>query len=956
MDEAKKVNTQEKEEVKKEVKPKKSKLRKILVLIFVAILVVGIAISLRGGYLQALELGESYTEVFWTNVTYRYATIGVNFVLIFIAVYVANRSIHKGLKSFFEVEKRQMPKLPNKSLAFVIATIVSVLLSGIFTEKLMLMLNATYFGVNDLIFGHDIGYFIFQKPFIELIIFYFVGLILALTIYSVAYYIIAFNVCFDGIDRETLKKSKLVKQLLRNVMLIAIGISLLVFVKTQDIVTQGMLKLNDKEVTQIYGAGLTSATINLWGYRILSVVIIVSVYLAIRAFKNSNIKKVILSIIAVPTYLVGLFVVMLTFQLVFVNSNELDKEKKYIAENIEKTKNAYGINVSEQVLENQGNLTYEEVNQNQDVLNNVAVVSKEAVLETLKEEQTNLGYYSYNKTAIASYPLEGENTLIYVTPREILSGDTRTYNNKTYEYTHGFGTIISSATNTDENGKIAYIQKSFEGAENKIEISQPRIYFGLETNDNIIIKSENKKEFDYPTKDANVSMENSYEGNAGLHLNFLDRLALGVKEGNLKLAFASGITDESRILTNRNIRKRAKSIMPYLTYDQDPYMVINEEGKLIWVLDAYTTSNSYPYAQHINILNENGTKSQINYIRNSVKVLIDSYDGSMKFYITDRTDPIVMAYRNIYPGLFEDIEESVPQDIASHFKYPTYLYNIQAEVLTRYHNVKPDVLYRSDDVWEIATHTTSKTLKGTGATMEPYYTMVKTVDQDTARLGLVLPYTPYGKQNIISYLVGSYDEKGNANLTVYRFPEDSNMVGPVQLDKQIEENEKIAAEVQKLNETGTKVTRNMIIVPIGHKLLYVEPIYQTRLNESEIPVLKKIIVASGNKVAMGDDLVEALRNLVSDRNSVDIEVENTDSIEDLVDTIIKANNNLKASSDTKDWEMIGKDIKKLQELITKLEETKIEEEKEAKKNKIENNQVNTTTNEMVNSDKLTNSL
>lgn len=193
--------------------------------------------------------------------------------------------------------------------------------------------------------------------------------------------------------------------------------------------------------------------------------------------------------------------------------------------------------------------------------------------------------------------------------------------------------------------------------------------------------------------------------------------------------------------------------MPYLAYDENPYMVINSEGRLIWVLDAYTTSNYYPYSQRT-ILSQNGvTKTEINYIRNSVKVLIDSYNGTMKFYITDRTDPIAMAYRNIYPSLFEDLEETIPQDISSHFVYPEYLYNIQSEVLKRYHNVQPDILYRNDDVWDIATHNTGKVLTKTGTQIKPYYTMLKAKDNDKSSLGLVLPYTPYDKQNVISYLV-----------------------------------------------------------------------------------------------------------------------------------------------------------------------------------------------------------
>lgn len=226
----------------------------------------------------------------------------------------------------------------------------------------------------------------------------------------------------------------------------------------------------------------------------------------------------------------------------------------------------------------------------------------------------------------------------------------------------------------------------------------------------MVTNSNNKKEFDYPILDANVieNKENVYDGQAGLQLNLIDRLILSIKEGDIKLALSSSVTKNSKILTNRNIIERAKKIMPYLTYDENPYLVVNSEGKMIWVLDAYTTSNEYPYSQRTTINANSVNKKEINYIRNSVKVLIDSYDGTIKFYITDKNDPIIIAYKKIYNNLFT--EEEIPEDISSHFIYPEYLYNIQAQMLTRYHNIKPDVLYRSDDIWDTANYNTGKVL------------------------------------------------------------------------------------------------------------------------------------------------------------------------------------------------------------------------------------------------------
>lgn len=909
----------------KEKKPKKSKRRMLLVFAFLIILAIISYVSLRGSYLEMAEIGENYIEVFFQSLQYKVAIAGINFIIVFLATYITTRFIKKGLKKFFDDEKKEMPKLPNKSISLVIAAIVSIFAANFLTQNVMLALNNTWFGINDPIFNMDIAYYVFQKPFIELVIGYIIAIFIGLTIYLAAYYIIVFNVYFDGIDVQTLKKNTFLKHIMTNIMIIAIGIACLTFVKSQDVVFGNFLKIDTETPTYLSGAGATDVFIKVWGYRLLAVVIVVSVFLAIRYFKQRNTKKTIIALLTVPGYLVIMFLVMTVFQIAFVKPNELDKEKKYIAYNIENTKNAYNVNIEEVDLTNGGeSINAEEVKQTEEVLNNVAIVDSSVTVKALEEYQKNLGYYSYRNTKLQEYNIDGKDTLVYSTPREIIASGDRTYNNKTYEYTHGYGTVLTSAVNTDENGNINYIQKDFDGADQKIKVSQPRIYFGLETNDTIITNSKNKKEFDYPIN-TTTNAEYTYDGQAGIKANFLDRMIMGIKERDFKLAFSTNMTEDTKILTNRNIIERAKKIMPYLTYDEEPYLVINDEGKQIWVLDAYTTTNKYPYSQETTI-EKNGTRSKINYIRNSVKVLIDAYDGTVKFYITDRSDPIAMAYRKIYPSLFEDLEQSIPQDVAKHITYPEYLYNIQSQILTSYHNVQPEVLYRSDDLWDIAMYSNTKTNSVKGTAVTPYYTMVKTIDETNSQLGLVLPYTQYGKQNIISYLVGTYDEQNNGKLKLYKFGTDANVIGPMQLDAQIEQDETISKELSTLNVTGTKTIKNMILVPINNKLLYVEPVYQVLLNESEVPTLKKVIVASGNKVAIGNNLEEALTNLVS-KYAVNIEVESTDNAKDLVNAIIKANNNLMQSTTNNDWEMIGKDTQKLQTLISQLEKLMKEEEK-----------------------------
>ena len=909
------------EEIKQEnkVPKKKNKTRMILVILFLIIFAIGNYVSLRGSYLEYQELGSNYINIYQTNLKYKYIIMGINFVFLYIVMYFTNIGIKKGLKEFFDEEKKEMPKLLNKSLALVISAIGSVVVSNLLLNKILLLSSNTSFGITDPIFNLDISYYMFIKPIIEFFIIYFIGLIVGLTIYMVLYYIIVFNNQFDGIDRKTLKQSKLMKKGIRNLKLVTIGIALLTLLNTQNIILQKFITLEDD--VELTGAGFTESTVKLWGYRIFAVVIVASIFTAIKYFKQSSMKKVLISLATLPVYLVSLFFVMVIFDAVFVNSNELDKEKQYIAYNIDYTKNAYGINVKEENLNYSGTITVDEVDNNEDILDNIAIINTDAVVKTLEDSQTNTGYYTYRNANIGKYNIDGKEKLVYLSPREISSGD-RTYNNKTYEYTHGYGEIITSASKSTETGNVEYVQKATSN--DKIKISQPRIYFGLETDGTIVTNTKNKSEYDY-TDESGKDYEYSYNGKAGLSLGFLDRIVLAIKEGNINLAFSNSITNDSKILINRNIRERAKKALPYLLYDENPYSVIDDNGNIIWVLDAYTVSSDYPYSSYSNIV-YNGSKQKINYIRNSVKVLINSYDGNMKFYITDRTDPIAMAYRNTYKTLFEDIDSKIPEDVSKNFIYPQYLYNIQSKMITLYHNVKPDVLYRSDDIWEQAKYnTTMQTTKATGTVLSPYYTMLKTTDSDKDTLGLVQTFTPSGKQNIISYLVGSYED-GTSKLKLYKYASDNNILGPMQLDTQISQDETISKELDALNVTGTKITKQMIIVPIQNTFLYIEPIYQTMINESDVPVLKKIIVASGNKVAIGNNINEAIKNLLS-QYAVDIEIENTDDLQGLIDAIIKANNNLTESNKNNDWEMMGSDIKKLQGLVNSLEKLQEEEKK-----------------------------
>ena len=377
--------------------------------------------------------------------------------------------------------------------------------------------------------------------------------------------------------------------------------------------------------------------------------------------------------------------------------------------------------------------------------------------------------------------------------------------------------------------------------------------------------------------------------------------------------------NDSKIITTRNVLERAKLLLPYIEYDENPYLVLDDAGNLVWVIDGYTTSCNYPYSQITTITKENGNKEKINYIRNSVKVLVNSYTGETKFYITDRNDPIIMMYRNMYPDLFMDLEKKIPESISKNLLYPEYLFNIQANVLRTYHDITEDSLYRADDIWNLETDGEKE--------LNSKYTIFKTLGSSKSQFGLVKTYTKEGKESVTSYITAYYED-GSPKLGLYKFSADSNIIGISQLNSLIEEDETISADLETLDVSGVKMVKDVIIVPIANTLLYVEPIYQVRANELETQVLKKVIVSSGNKVAIGDNLEVAIENLLSDKNSVKLEYVDMEDIDQVIDSIIEANTNLKESIESGNLEMIGKDLSTLEKLLEQLEILRNEEEKE----------------------------
>ena len=542
------------------------------------------------------------------------------------------------------------------------------------------------------------------------------------------------------------------------------------------------------------------------------------------------------------------------------------------------------------------------------------MVTPDVVKETLENNTDNKEKKSLYKYGNPNLVKNGD-AYDYLTTREIDDKD-KTLTNKIYKYTHGNFGILTSSSKVNKNGYLLNVSEKFEGQElNGTKIKEPRLYYGENTNSNAIVNAKDIKEYDYPTSTL-TNKENNYNGKGGIKLSLLERIALAVTKGSTELIFNNNIVENTKVLLNRQIIERAKKILPNIRYDKDPYLVTKDDGGLAWVIDGYTVTSRYPYSQKVSIEADKGGKERINFIRNSVKVVIDAYNGTVDFYVTDTTDPFISTIMKTYPTLFKNYNE-LSENIKKQMRYPQYLFDIQAKVLTTYHNSDVDNIYRADDRWEVAEVSGSGTRSSTSM-----YTLLKKGDE--LKPAIITTYTPEKRKNIVSYLVGQ-TENGANKLTMYRYNEKSELSLSF-IDTQIEKDEKVQKEMRELTTLGTELKTVRILLPYEDTTLYIKSIYQVFLNEDSVPVLKKVIVANKGKVGIGNTLKEAMQRMLTE-NAIDIDVRDLANEDELKDAIIKQNKTLKDVMKQGDFEYTGKDIQRLIKLVDQLEEVSKEKKK-----------------------------
>ena len=863
-------------------RPKKGLSFVVMVIVVILVLLIGCAGFLTN-WMWFDSLG--YEKVFWTKFLSQ-LEIGVP---VFLAAMLLVRIYLKSLKKhyFIEVESHEIPdeKRLNKiswGMSVVFGLLVGLTAGASTWMDFRQFANATSFGLKDPLFHLDISFYVFKLAFLTKANNIVLGIVVGVVIITLLYYGILITVrtpdMFEWEPEEPegpetsgenaipftrkyrnkpsekrtldLNNSNMIQLLhIASGKLTLLGIVFYLMVAMDFLMRQ--FDLLHVHTGAVYGAGFTDVNVKLWVYRLIMVLSIVGAVTLCHHMHRKEPKKLVRIPIAIVA--VGLLggVVSFAVQNLLVSPDEINKESKYLERNISYTRHAYGLdNIKVEEFPAEQNLNQQAIRDNSQTITNIRINDYEPVQDFYNQTQSIRQYYDFNDVDIDRYNIDGEQTQTYLAAREINESKiSSTWINRHLKYTHGYGAAVSRVDAVTASGQPDIIVKNIppESEAKDIDITRPEIYFGELTNDYVIVNTD-EQEFDYPN--GNENSYSTYKGKAGIKLNLLNRILFSVREGSMKLLVSSNVNSDSRIIINRNIKDRVEKLMPYLSYEKDPYMTV-VNGKLYWIVDAYTTSSYYPYSEPYS-----GEVGSTNYIRNSVKVVVDAYNGDTTFYVVDQDDPVARTYQKIYPTLFKDVKE-MPEGIRKHIRYPNSLLKIQAGVYTKYHMNQVKVFYQDEDLWDIAHQIYGTEEKE----MDPSYFIFELPDEKKAEFINMIPFTPKSKQNMTAIMMARNDGNRYGQLLVYKFPKNKTVYGPMQIEAQIDQNTEISKEFSLWNSSGSKYRRgDLFVIPINNSIMYVEPVYLEASNQA-IPEMKRVIVAYGDKIAYESTLEDALADL-----------------------------------------------------------------------------------------------
>lgn len=611
----------------------------------------------------------------------------------------------------------------------------------------------------------------------------------------------------------------------------------------------------------------------------------------------------------------------ITQQLV-VAPDERNYQTPYIEHNMNATKAGFGLeNINEVQFDFSQELTADAIAQNSAELTNTRIIDFSASLTAYNQLQYLRKYYTFNDIDVVPYEIDGELTGAFMSARELnkdnLEETARSYTNEKFRYTHGFGVVASPIDRVTEDGQPYFCVKDIPvvSTNGMPELTQPRIYYGESTNDYVIVGSDNL-ELDY--SEGYTDVEYTYTGDSGVRLSFFKKLIFSLYYKDYKMFFSGNIDSESKILINRNVMDRVRMVAPFLMYEEDPQIVVDDNGEIKWIIDAYTYSDKYPFAQNFN---------GVNYIKNSVKAVVDAYTGDIKFYIIDAADPVVNTYKKIYPKLFTD--EAFPENLASHITTPEGLFKLQTQVYQRYHLEDAGQFYDQADVWRVAT----EKYENDEIVVNPYFNIFTLEGETRPELVLNMPYVLGDKYNMVGILMKRTDINHYGELVLYRIPKSDTVYGPMQIENKIDNDPDISREMTLWGQGGSTVIRgNLLVIPFKNTIFYVEPVYITSQNNASLPEIKRIIVAYKDAVVMAPTLEEALSQVIKSSDGMstgnlleapettpdDGGVQDIPEVVDYVREVVDAYDAFRKSSGQNNWQQMGKDLENLDNAINKI--------------------------------------
>ena len=832
------------------------------IIFLICLILLELVVSFLVDWLWFSEIG--YLDVFWTTI--------VAEVEIFIAVFIATSIIlwANGLLALRFAQSRRdhgpadfewksastttLPdaleftrhRLPWRVVVPVGACFLAMLVAWGEVDNWRVFLQFLYqvpFGTNDPVYDKDISFYLFTLPALVAIKNWLVFTLFLSVLFVAAIYWVHGDIEYTAQRRSMSPRP------------IAHGSVLLGFFFAVKAWSYGLeryqLLYGDNGV--VVGASYTDIHV---GLPVLWLLIGLSIIAAIAAWANVKVRTFRIPVAAVVLVFGGSFVFFgvfpAFFNRVFVKPNELQLEKPYIQRNIELTQLAYNLHqITAKPFPAEKDLTFKTLETNKATIDNIRLWDWHPLTDAYVQLQEIRTYYKFHDVDVDRYWLDGAYQSVMLSARELKSSllppNAQTWVNSHVLFTHGNGIVMSPVTRSTADGlPVFYLRDIPPISTGGPEIREPRIYYGEETDTYVLVKGSTP-EFDYPKGKENIYA--TYDGTGGIPIGGVLRKNLFAWYfGDINLLLSSYITGESRIMIRRDIRERVRTIAPFLRLDRDPYLVIST-GKLYWMQDAYTTSNYFPYAQPVQRLD-------LNYIRNSVKVVIDAYNGSVDFYLIDAADPIARTYQRIFPDLFKPFA-TMPPDLQTHIRYPEDLFRIQAQVYQAYHMEAAEVFYNREDLWQFP-----REPGGGGITsMNPYYIIMRLPAEPHAEFFLMLPMVPSRRDNMIAWLAARCDPPDYGKLIVYEFPKDKLVYGPFQIEALINQNTEISQQLTLWNQMGSRVIRgNLLVIPIEDSILYVSPLY-LRAEQGQLPELKRVIAAYGDRVVMKETLAQALSAL-----------------------------------------------------------------------------------------------